>query len=91
MSLKALKNMSCFVLNSGFYFHLPFVVQLPVPHVLSLHRLGRWQGKKKKPFFHILNLQRGTCPVKTEAHFQAAICIFPQAKKQEAEERKNNI
>lgn len=83
--------MSCFVLNSGFYFHLPFVVQLPVLHVLLLHRLGRWQGKKKKPFFHILNLQRGTCPVKTEAHFQAAICIFPQAKKQEAEERKNNI
>lgn len=38
----------------------------------------------------MLNLQRGTCPVKTEAHFQAATCIFPQAKKQEAEERKNN-
>lgn len=39
----------------------------------------------------MLNLQRGTCPVKTEDHFQAATCIFPQAKKQEAEERKNNI
>lgn len=43
-----------------------------------------WEGgkkKKKKPFFHILNSQRGTCPVKTKAHFQAATCIFPQAKK----------
>lgn len=39
----------------------------------------------------MLNLQRGTCPVKTEAHSQAATCIFPQAKKQEAEEGKNNI
>lgn len=90
MSLKALKNMSCFVLNSGFYFHLSFVVHLPVLHVFWLHRLRRWQ-EKKKGFFHILNLQRGTCPVKTEAHFQAATCIFPQARKQEAEERKNNI
>lgn len=82
--------MSCFVLNSGFYFHLSFVVHLPVLHALLLHRPGRWLGKKKALLSHTQLIKRNMAYKKTEAHFQAATCIFPQAKKQEAEERKNN-
>lgn len=80
--------MSCFVLNSGFYFHLSFVVHLPVLHVLLLHRPGRWV-EKKKPFYHILNLQRGTCPVKNWIPFSGCHLHIPPGKKTGGR-RKNN-
>ena len=81
--------MSCFVLNSGFYFHLSFVVHLPVLRVLLLHRLGRQQEKKNKTSFSHTQLTKRNMPCKTEAQFQAATCVFPQARKQQAEERNN--
>lgn len=80
MSLKALKNMSCFVLNSGFYFHLPFVVQLPVLHVLLLHRLGRWQGKKKAFLSHT-QLTKRNMPCKNWSPFSGCHLHIPPGKK----------
>lgn len=76
--------MSCFVLNSGFYFYLSFVVRHLVLCVLLLHRLRRWQEKKKiAPLSHT-QLTNRNMPCKTEAQFQPAPCIFPQARKQQA-------
>lgn len=40
--------MSCLVLNSGFYFHLSFVVHLPVLHLLIAAQTGKVVRKKKK-------------------------------------------
>lgn len=86
--------MSCFVFNSGFYFHLSFVVHLPALCVLLVHRLGRWQEKKKKgkkaPLFYIVNSQRGTCPVKLKPSFKLPLAYSRRQENSRQKRETNN-
>lgn len=81
MSLKALKKYVMLCFEFWLLFPSLFCCSSSCSACLTAAQTGKVARKKKKPFFHILNLQRGTCPVKNEAHFQAATCIFPPAKK----------
>lgn len=82
--------MSCFVLNSGFYFHLPFVVHLPVLCALLLYRLGRWQ-EKKKSLFRILNSVRKTHPAKPKPSFRLPLACFPRQENSRQKIETNNL
>lgn len=87
--------MSCLVLNSGFYFHLSFVVHLPVLHLLIAAQTGKVvrKKKKKKAFLSHTQLTKRNMPCKTWSLFSSCHLHIPPGKKKkmEAEEKKNNI